>query len=167
MMEMKNNLTIDFGNKKIILSAKLAKLAFTVGTDEFDYISKLVAAYPTFELAKKEIDSNESKKTYEGLSIHKMRAFIIHKKDEAATKEFDAIINIYKDEKGMYAAIKRNFLNRYKDEYNNLCENDKLAIDNLAIQLKKEAAAKAKKEAAEAKSDDTDKNLINISKVGA
>lgn len=133
---MKNNLTIDFGNKKIILSAKLAKLAFTVGTEEFEYVSKLVAAYPTFELAQKEIDKNDSKQKYEGLSIHKMRAFIIYKKDETATKEFDTIIKIYENEKGKYAAIKRNFLNRYKNEYNNLCEDDKLAIDNLAIELK-------------------------------
>ena len=44
MMEMKNNLTIDFGNKKIILSAKLAKLAFTVGTEEFEYVSKSTKA---------------------------------------------------------------------------------------------------------------------------
>ena len=135
-MNMNNNLTIDFANNKIILSAKLAKLAFTVGTEEFEYISKLVASYPTFTLAQKEISKNSSKTSYHGLSIHKMRAFIIYKKDEKAIEEFDAIINIHKDEKGKYASIKRNFLNRYKDEFNSLCEDDKLAIDNLAIELK-------------------------------
>lgn len=141
MMEMNNNnLRIDYANKKIILSAKLAKLAFTVGTEEFEYVSKLIAAYPNFTLAKKEIEKNESTKSYHGLSIHKMRAFIIYKKDEAATKEFEAIIKIYEGEKGKYAAIKRNFLNRYKDEFNNLCADDMLAIDNLTIELKNKAA---------------------------
>lgn len=140
MMNMKNNLTIDFANKKIILSAKLAELAFKVDTDEFEYISKLIASYPTFSLAQKEISKNSNKTSYRGLSIHKMRAFIIYKKDEAATKEFEAIIKIYENEKGKYAAIKRNFLNRYKDEFNSLCDDDMLAIDNLTVELQNKAA---------------------------
>lgn len=138
---MKKNYEIDYEKNTITLTKKFATAASKVGTPEFTEMITLRAAYPDYSFKYKEIDKKSNKVTYGGLTIYKMEAFITIKRSQEELDKFKSFISIYKNEKGKYATIKRAFLNRYKDEYNSLNNDDVIEIDKLAIDLKNNTKA--------------------------
>ena len=138
---MKKNYEINFENGTIELTKKFAAAASKVGTAEFAEMVSLRAAYPDYAIKYKEIEKKENKTKYEGLTLHKMEAFITLKKDSNKVADFKAFVSIYKNQKGKYATIKRAFLNEYKDEYLALEKSDIIEIDKLAVELENKAKA--------------------------
>lgn len=128
--------SIDFISGTIFITRAFAKKAGTVGTDEFKYFIELRNAYPEYAIKYKEIEKKANKQSYSGLSIYKMKAFLMTKKDAAALEEFEAFCKTYEKERGKYATIKRAFLNKHKEEYTSLNTDDIVAINRLATELK-------------------------------
>lgn len=138
---MKKNYEINFENGTIELTKKFAAAASKVGTPEFAEMLSLRAAYPDYAIKYKEIEKKENKTKYEGLTLHKMEAFITIKRSPEELEKFKSFVSVYKNEKAKYATIKRAFLNEYKEEYNSLENDDIIEIDRLAVDLKNKAKA--------------------------
>lgn len=133
-----NNVKVNHIKKEIIISKSFAKASSKPSSEACEYLMELIAQFPNYELMERttEKKSSDSKVTYNGLTVTKMLAFMMLKKSEDDFNNFKNIVALYADEKGKYASIKRNFLNKYKNEYNKLSENDMLTLDNATVELK-------------------------------
>jgi len=133
-----NNVKVNHINKEIIISKSFAKASSKPSSDACKYLMEIMANFPNYVLKEKTPDSDtpSSKVTYNGLTVTKMLAFMILNKNENEFDDFSKIVALYADEKGKYASIKRNFLNKYKNEYNKLSADDMLTLDNATVELK-------------------------------
>lgn len=134
---MNRNYYVDVVAGEIIITKGFAKAASKVGTKEFNEMVTLKKSYPEFEFKYKEIAKKSGKVTYSGLTVNKMRAVVKCVAGEDAFKEFDEAIEVYKGSAGKYATIKKLFLVKYVDEYNELIEDaGRMAeVDKLAMVL--------------------------------
>ena len=74
---MKKNLfAVSFADNTIVASKTTLKKAGKPGTPEYKELMKLIAKHPTFRVVEKEVTTNDSKKTYHGLTIEVMKAHI-------------------------------------------------------------------------------------------
>lgn len=121
---------------------KFLKAAGNPFSAECELLIATRAKFPEYILEEKEIEKNANKMSYEGLSIEKMLGFITAIKTAEEVKEFERYIEIYTDEKtrkiikGKYATIKKLFLNRYREEYTNLTDEQKAIVDEKAKAIK-------------------------------
>lgn len=122
---------VNFTEKTITITKAFAAKAGTYGTPEFEAFVGLRTAFPDFTVEYKTIEKKENKVSYNGLSIEKMVAFIQMKVGKDAAVEFEKYVAVHKGEKGKYPIIKRMFLAKYKDEYNNLSPDDMMELDVL------------------------------------
>ena len=129
---------VDFINGTIIITKAFAAKAGTYGTTEFKELNEVRNAYPDFKIEYKVIKKKKDKVSYDGLSIEKMIAFIQMKDSEVAAVEFKKYVDLYEGEKGKYPIIKRMFLAKYKEVYNNLSTDEKIALDILDKKTRKE-----------------------------
>ena len=116
---MKNNTTnytINATQKVIIITKKFEKAANCIGSKEYNELVRLMNDFPTFEIRVKEIEKNNKKKTYNGLTIGEMKRFVETQSEEEAIL-FERVVAIAKHKKGAYAITKKWFLNKYKEAY--------------------------------------------------
>lgn len=121
--------TVNYITKTITITKAFAAKAGTYGTPEFEEFVALRTACPDFTIEYKVIRKKKDKISYDGLSIEKMLAFIQMKDSEDAAVEFNKYVNLYEGEKGKYPIIKRMFLAKYKEAYNNLSGDEMIELD--------------------------------------
>ena len=126
---------VNFAEKTITITKSFAAKAGTFGTPEFEAIVGLRTAFPDFKIEYKTIEKKENKVSYSGLSIEKMIAFIQMKDSDDAAVEFEKYVAVYEGEKGKYPIIKKMFLAKYKEKYNSLTTDEKMALDILADKI--------------------------------
>ena len=133
-----NIVKVNHIKKEITISKSFAKASEKPSSAACKYLMKIMAESPNYSLRERtpESKNSDSKVTYNGLTVTKMLAFMILNKNENEFNDFSKIVALYADEKGKYASIKRNFLNKYKNEYNELSADDMLTLDNATVELK-------------------------------
>lgn len=106
---MKTLYSFDFVNKTIVASKTTLKKASKPGSPEYKELMKMIAKQPTFTVVEKEININENKRTYNGLTFDVMEAYI-SKQSDAETKaaEYQKVKKM-----GKYPLVKSWFLNEY------------------------------------------------------
>ena len=127
---------------KIFMTEKFRAAAGKYGSPEFEWFVGLRNMCPNY-VVELFVAAKKEKVDYNGLSIEKMLAFIEEYKTETEKTTFESYIRTYTDEdtlkieKGKYATIKRLFLNSYKNEYNNLDDEQHAELDGKAKEIKK------------------------------
>ena len=122
---------VDFTEKTITITKAYAAKAGIYGTIEFNEFNAVRNANPDFRIVYKTISQNKNKISYEGLSVEKMSAFIQMNFGNDAAVEFEKYVAVYDGEKGKYPIIKKLFLAKYKDAYNNLSAEEMAELDAL------------------------------------
>lgn len=106
---MKNLFAYDFVNETIVASKTTLKKAGKPGTTEYKALMKMMKGQPTFKIAEKEINVNESKNTHKGLTLAVMIAHIEKQSNsEELMEEFEAV-----KEFGKYPLTKKWFLDKF------------------------------------------------------
>ena len=124
---------INLAEEAIIVTKKFSKAAGSIHSDEYKTLLTLRKDFPDFKIKIKTIEKRESKVTYSGLSIYKMKAAISHiTQNKECVSLFEKYIEVYKGQKGKYATLKKLFLDKYKEEYNALDPSAMAEIDKLA-----------------------------------
>ena len=111
-MKKTNGYTIKNGT--IYLTKAYAKMAYTIGTNEFRELAELHKAFPEFPIVQRTAKPNDDKEKYNGLTVAWMTDYIKnYVKDEVAIAEFDEVKKFYKKMPGYYGKVKAWFLNKY------------------------------------------------------
>ena len=135
---MKNLFTVNFPENTIVASKTTLKKAGKPGTPEYKALMKMIAKQPAFRVVEKEIATNDSKKTYHGLTIEVMRTYIQKQENgDALMVEFDEVLKISKSK---YPLAKKWFLEQFPDFK---MTEAKKEVSNAKI-AKAKATAKAK-----------------------
>lgn len=133
---------IKFEAKQIIITKRFEKVANNYGSVEYKTLLGLRSDFPDFAIKVKTIEKKENKVSYSGLNIYKMKAAIFFlTKDKETVKLFEKYEKVYEGQKGKYATLKKLFLDKYKEDYNNLSVDDMAEVDKIAREY--EAAEKA------------------------
>lgn len=118
---MKNNTanyTIKIATKEIEISRRFEKAANVIGSNEYNTLITLMNDFPQFKVTVKEIKKNKNKKSYKGLTIKEMDRFVSTRTEEEI-QAFNNVKAIAREKQGTYAIIKKWFLDRYKEDYEN------------------------------------------------
>jgi len=105
-------ITVDYENKRIIMSRKFAKLAAIVGSREYSILQACKNEKDGYEVIIKKIKKSRTKESYKGLSYCFIERYIASHKDSGVH------LPVYKElrRRGMkYPYIKRWFLTTYPD----------------------------------------------------
>ena len=119
---MKQNLgyEIKHDEEKIIVTKAFLKKAGIIGSPEYKTLADLRRDWQGYQLQQREITKNHAKRTYGKLTYKRMGEFI-ETKEEAnaavALAEFERIKALSKGFNGQYAYVKRWFLTRYADDF--------------------------------------------------
>lgn len=129
--------TYNFVNKTIVGSKSAINRANKGINPEYRELTAMLAEHPNFSVVEKNIKKNDDKKTYSGLTIETMKAYI-KTLDNSRSKliEFEAIQKVAKAKGAMYPLTKKWFLNTYPE-----FKNSELAI-NEEVQKKMKDAEK-------------------------
>lgn len=129
--------TYNFVNKTIIGSKAAIARANKGINPEYNELTSMLAEHPNFSVVEKNIKKNDDKKTYSGLTIETMKAYI-KTLDNSRSKliEFEAIQVVAEAKGAKYPLTKKWFLNTYPE-----FKNSELAI-NEEVQKKMKDAEK-------------------------
>ncbi|MCD7725327.1 MAG: hypothetical protein LUI12_07220 [Clostridiales bacterium] len=139
---------IKFDTKEIIITKKFSKAAGTIGTTEYGEMCKLRNDYGDFHIIIKSIEKKENKVAYKGLSVEEMRRFIKTNRSQDELDLFKKVVELQEGNKGKYAAVKKWFLDRYKDMYTPLSEELAAAAEKAITQKDAAKEKEAEKTAA-------------------
>ena len=140
-MKKSNGYKIEYATKVIIITRKFAKAAGVLGSPEFKIMQQLRAEFPDFDFQYKTIEKNDSKNTYKNLTVDEMKKYLATREDSKVTlSEFEKVRKLTENKQGKYALIKKWFLGRYKNDYNDYLSLD---IEKELEQLEKEAKKEA------------------------
>ena len=115
---MTSAIRLDHFNKKILISESFQNSAMNPLSKEYRELVNVMNVHPNYEIGRREIKTNDKKKTYHGLTYDYMRNYIIlHSTPEeelAAVAEFEEMILISKCQSKSirYPTIKKWFLNK-------------------------------------------------------
>ena len=109
---MKKNLfAVSFADNTIVASKTTLKKAGKPGTPEYKELMKLIAKHPTFRVVEKEVTTNDSKKTYHGLTIEMMKTHIQKQENsETLMAEFEEAMKFGKSK---YPLAKKWFVKQF------------------------------------------------------
>ena len=108
---MKNLFAFDFVNNTIVASKTTLKKAGKPGSPEYKELMKMIAKQPTFRVVEKEIATNDSKKTYHGLTIEMMKTHIQKQENsETLMAEFEEAMKFGKSK---YPLAKKWFVKQF------------------------------------------------------
>lgn len=115
------NININYEAETIEVSKSFMQKASAFGTKEYKALKEARTMEPDFKL---KVISNQSKKTYRSLTFEAMEAHIklIETENEERTKvlkEFKSMITYATTRKSSYPIVKKWFLKKYKESYNN------------------------------------------------
>lgn len=133
---------IKFEAKQIVITKRFEKAANNYGSVEYKTLLGLRSDFPDFGIKVKTIEKKENKISYSGLNIYKMKAAIYFlTKDKETVELFEKYEKVYEGQKGKYVTLKKLFLDKYKEDYNNLSVADMAEVDKIAREY--EAVGKA------------------------
>ena len=108
---MKNLFAFNFVDNTIVASKTTLKKAGKPGTPEYKELMKMIAKHPTFRVVEKEVTTNDSKKTYHGLTIEVMKAHIEKQTNkDILMSEFEEAMKFGKSK---YPLAKKWFLKQF------------------------------------------------------
>ena len=147
-MKNSKNYSINFITKEITITKKFAKAAGSLGTPEFKEMMELRKAYPDFNFKMKEINTNDNKKTYSGLTILRMIAVIEVCDGAVKAEDFRNKISIFEGQRSKYPMIKKYFLSMYQDVLSELTPAEEIEIASVMERMEQEKVEKAASEIA-------------------
>ena len=114
-MNKQANYTINHeGTGTITMTSEFAKLANTIGSNEYNALVQFRKDFPGYTIQTKAIAKTPRKTTHKDLTIDLMRTCIVAiDNNPAALFEFESVENFYKGQSGYYAKVKRWFLDKY------------------------------------------------------
>ena len=118
---MKNTLKIDHAKRTIVMDRTFEKLAENTMSKEYAHLQQVRRDYPEYEVIRRTIKRNSSKKTYNGLTYEWMEDYILTHGTKEIRKanyaEFNQMILISKchGKAYRYPVIKRWFLEKYPE----------------------------------------------------
>lgn len=107
---MKKNIIINREAKAIEITKAFYNKACQFGTQEFEELNRAVKEFPEYQLTFR----NSKKRTYNGLTIQKMTAYIETLGDEQVLAKFEAVQKVAEARKALYPLTKQWFLNTFK-----------------------------------------------------
>ena len=113
-MNTKNLFALDFTKSSIVASATTLRKARNPESAECKTLLRMMAEYPGFHVVEKQINKNDGKQTYKGLTFQAMTDYIktqVNSKDEI--KKYEVVRRIAKIKGSEYALTKKWFLNAY------------------------------------------------------
>lgn len=114
MNTKKNLFTLDFAKSSIVASATTLKKARNPESAECKALLRMMAEYPGFHVAEKEINKKDGKQTYKGLTFQAMTDYIkTQANSEAEIRKYEVVRHIAKIKGSEYALTKKWFLNAY------------------------------------------------------
>ena len=136
---MKKNLfAVSFADNTIVASKTTLKKAGKPGTPEYKELMKLIAKHPTFRVVEKEVTTNDSKKTYHGLTIEMMKTHIQKQENsETLMAEFEEAMAMGKSK---YPLAKKWFLEQFPNF--KITEGKKAVSDAKIAKIKANANSK-------------------------
>lgn len=118
---MKNTLKICHKTGAIVMDATFAKKSENTMSAEYAHLQQVRRDYPTYEVIKRTIKRNSSKKTYAGLTYEYMENYILTHGTKETRKanyaEYNEMVLISKchGKAYRYPVIKRWFLEKYPE----------------------------------------------------
>lgn len=118
---MKNILKINHAKRTIVMDRTFEKLAENTMSKEYAHLQQVRRDYPEYEVIRRTIKRNSSKKTYKGLTYEYMEEYILThgtKEQRMATlAEFNQMVLISKchGKAYRYPVIKNWFLEKYPE----------------------------------------------------
>ena len=132
-------LLVDYINETINVTKKFLEKAGKFGTAEQKAMVEVKREFPDFKIVV--VESSSKKESYGNLTVERMIAYV-ELKDSDNTDSFIRDVKVYVDEntskliKGKYATIKRLFLAKYKDKYNELSLEEVTRLDEKEKEFK-------------------------------
>lgn len=108
---MKSNIYINREDNTIEITKAFYNRACQFGTPEFEELNRAIKQFPEFTIAFK----SAKKKTYNGLTIKKMAAYIETLEDKDLEAKFEAVQKVAESRKALYPLTKQWFLNTFKN----------------------------------------------------
>lgn len=121
------NIKVNPETKSIEVSKTFLKKASIYGSEEYKALKEVRDAEPTYEVKVIAIKKSTNKKTYGSLTFKAMVAHIelveVNEEDRAKVlKELEEIKTYSAARGSSYPIVKKWFLNKYKESYNNYLE---------------------------------------------
>ena len=144
---MKNKLTVDFANNRIVMDRTFAQKAKDTHTDEYAHLQQVRLDYPQYKVIVRTIKKNTNKETYKGLTYEYMFRFLNAYHDERDIKKLEKKIFISECHRIRYPKVKKWFLEEYPDVKDMWDENNELQEPESNAMIKHNIfAAEANKE---------------------
>lgn len=153
----KSIFTLNVVEKSIVGTKSAIARANKMMEPEYSELCGLLEKHPTFKVAVKKINQKKVKKTYNGLSIERMREYISTQDNkEEKLVEFEAILKVAEAMGAKYPLAKKWFLNTYEEYKVKDAKATDTAKASAQEAMKKKAEEEARKALAELKVDDED-----------
>lgn len=123
---MKNKLTVDFANSRIVMDKAFAQKAKDTHSDEYAHLRQVRLDYPNYAVIVRTIKQNTNKETYKGLTYEYMFRFLKAYHGERDIKKLEKKIFISECHRIRYPKIKKWFLEEYPDVKDMWDENNEL-----------------------------------------
>ena len=136
-MNKQNTFTFNHIEKTIIGTKSAIKRASVLGSDEYKILNKMMKEQPTYTVSEKILNKKvESKKTYNGLTLSKMKDYIkTQSNSEENLAKFEKVKEVAKAKNALYPLTKKWFLKTFPSY------KDDTTIDEKAAVLKDEVIA--------------------------
>ena len=113
---MKNYFKYDFIKKAIVGSKAAISRANSGKGNEYIELSKMLAEHPDFNVVPKEIEVNENKKKYNGLTFKRMKEYIaLHEDGENVLEYFEQVMKVAEAKGAKYPITKKWFLKKFPE----------------------------------------------------
>ena len=103
-------------NKTIVASKASLKKAGRPNTAESDLLASMMREHPDYAVVEKEINTNSSKKSYDGLTMDLMKAYIeIQDNAKEMLEAYNRVVKMATEQKKKYPLTKSWFVGVYED----------------------------------------------------
>ena len=122
----RNSCFIDHVEGVIVITSSFAKEAGKYGTKEYKLLAECRKKFPNYTVEKRTVKTNSAQNRYKGLTYDEMGQYISeHDKDAYAeflsltTKKLGYVVS--------YAAVKKWFLEKYKEQLKQVTSDEQMA----------------------------------------
>ena len=111
---------IDYSQKQIVVSKSFLKEAGIIGSTAYSKLARVRKDFPDYQIEQRTIAKKKGKQSYGELTYKTMAEHIEAKEEENAPivlAQFERIKKLSKCHSGSYAFVKKWFLERYKEDF--------------------------------------------------
>lgn len=118
---MTNTLKIDHATHRLIMDRTFAKKSMDTRSEEFQHLQSVRAAYPNYQVERRQIKKKPNQEHYKGLTYDRMQSYICtHESGDmlkATLNHFDEMLQIAECHSRChrYPTIKKWFLEKYPE----------------------------------------------------